>query len=203
MIVADAELFRRINGFAGHYPALDTLGIFLATYLIWIVAVIAIAPPIAFGLRHRRFPMNKRDAAEEAKRAAVSLHAAVAAALALAGNFLFSLFVIFRPRPFVALRGVTQLIDIPTGYKSFPSDHASIAFAIAFSVLFFRPRTGAALLACAFLVGFGRVYVGVHYPADIVTGIFVGLFWALAVRFVGTRTHEIEKLKRFFRKKSL
>lgn len=203
MITADAELFRQINNMAGRDPSLDALGIFLATYLIWIIGIVAIAPPIVFGLRHRWFRMTKRDTAEEAKRAAMALHAAATVVLALVGNYLFSLLVFFRPRPFVTLFDVHKLVDVSGAYKSFPSDHTSLAFAIAFSVLFFRPFTGAILLLSAAMVGIGRVFVGVHYPADIIAGVLVGLFWAVVVRTVGTRAHEIERLRRFFRKKHL
>ncbi len=89
-------------------------------------------------------------------------------------------------RPFTEHPEVKQLVHHEPG-QSFPSDHSLAAFGIAFAVLaFLSVRWGAALLAVAALVGFSRIYVGVHYPADIVgaaafAGIAVGAV-ALAAR---------------------
>ncbi len=64
---------------------------------------------------------------------------------------------------------------------SFPSDHASAAFAIACSVLLFDRLAGALFLAAAVVVALGRVVVGVHYPGDVLAGALVGLGCALLV----------------------
>jgi undecaprenyl-diphosphatase len=58
---------------------------------------------------------------------------------------------------------------------SFPSDHASAAFAIAFAILLFDQAVGAIFLAAAAAVAAGRVVVGAHYPADVLGGILVAL----------------------------
>jgi undecaprenyl-diphosphatase len=200
MIRPDTELFRAINGFAGRSAVLDGVGVFLAEGLVYLVAAAAVVPPVYFAVRRRWRRWGGREAAREARLTAAAVHAAGTAMLALIGNYLFSL-IVFRPRPFVALRDVAQLVDMPAAYKSFPSDHTSLAFAIAFSVLMFRRGLGIALLACAALIGLARVYVGVHYPADIAAGVLVGLFWAWIARIVGRRTREIERLTRYFKKR--
>jgi undecaprenyl-diphosphatase len=64
---------------------------------------------------------------------------------------------------------------------SFPSDHASAAFGIAFAVLFFDRVAGALFLTAAVAIGVGRVLVGAHYPADVVAGCLVGLASAVLV----------------------
>lgn len=64
---------------------------------------------------------------------------------------------------------------------SFPSDHASAAFAIAFAVLMFDRVAGAIFIAAAGFVGVGRVFIGAHYPADIVAGCLIGLASALLI----------------------
>ena len=69
--------------------------------------------------------------------------------------------------------------------SSFPSDHASAAFGIAFAVLCFDRLAGSIFLAAAFVIGVGRVFVGVHYPLDIVAGFFVGSAAALLVTRLG------------------
>lgn len=64
---------------------------------------------------------------------------------------------------------------------SFPSDHASAAFGIAFAVLLFDRLAGALFLAGAVLLGVGRVLIGAHYPGDILGGLLVGLASAVLV----------------------
>lgn len=64
---------------------------------------------------------------------------------------------------------------------SFPSDHASAAFAIAWTVFFFDRLVGSIFLAVAVLIGFGRIIVGVHYPSDVGAGFLVGLGSAVLV----------------------
>lgn len=64
---------------------------------------------------------------------------------------------------------------------SFPSDHASAAFAIAWSVLLYDRLAGAIFLAAAAAIGIGRVVIGVHYPSDVLAGALIGLGCALLV----------------------
>lgn len=78
-------------------------------------------------------------------------------------------------RPFTTHSGVRPLIDHHPG-QAFPSDHSTAAVAIALVVLVFLSRRwGAALLASAALIGFSRVYVGVHYPGDIFGSVIVSV----------------------------
>jgi undecaprenyl-diphosphatase len=71
---------------------------------------------------------------------------------------------------------LTQLISHAAG-QSFPSDHTTLSTAVALGVLFFTrfKKIGGVLLACACAIGFSRIFVGVHYPADIVAGLFTAL----------------------------
>jgi membrane-associated phospholipid phosphatase len=58
-----------------------------------------------------------------------------------------------------------------------PSTHASVMFAIAFVVLLRRPlrNVGQALMAAAVLTAWSRVYLGLHFPADVVAGMMLGI----------------------------
>lgn len=85
-----------------------------------------------------------------------------------------------RPRPFEAHSGV-HLFVTGSGDPSFPSDHATAAFAIAVSLLLRSRRVGLLALAMAVVLAMARVAVGVHYPLDVIGGALVGTAAALAL----------------------
>jgi undecaprenyl-diphosphatase len=64
---------------------------------------------------------------------------------------------------------------------SFPSDHTSLSFAIAFAVLLFDNVAGVLFLAVAAIIGVGRLFIGAHYPGDVLAGMLVGLVSAFVV----------------------
>jgi membrane-associated phospholipid phosphatase len=90
-----------------------------------------------------------------------------------------------RTRPFVDHPASTHVLSARTTDPSFPSDHAAAAFAIAFCVLVFSRRAGAAFVAAATLIGLSRVALGMHYPSDVLGGTLVGLGAATLVTSVG------------------
>src|SRR5207244_6821181 len=101
------------------------------------------------------------------------------AALALLLNQLIGK-IWHRERPF-ATHPSAHVWGSRSHDPSFPSDHASAAFAIAFAVLLFDRAVGSVFLAAAVLIGVGRVFIGAHYPADILAGALVGFAVALIV----------------------
>jgi membrane-associated phospholipid phosphatase len=84
-----------------------------------------------------------------------------------------------RSRPPEAL-GVHALIAVPAS-PSFPSGHAMTAFAIAGVVAVLAPRLRWPVLALAALIGFSRVYLGVHFWLDVLVGSALGLAIGFAV----------------------
>src|SRR3954453_17628889 len=64
---------------------------------------------------------------------------------------------------------------------SFPSDHTSLSFAIAFAVLAYDTVAGVVFLGAAAIIGAGRLFIGAHYPGDVLMGVAVGALAAFVV----------------------
>ena len=98
--------------------------------------------------------------------------------------------LIGRVRPCHVLDNIHLLVDCGTSF-SFPSAHASNIFAIA---TLFAAHYGKAItifwFLFAVLIGYSRVYVGVHYPADLFGGAFLGILCALFVVQIWRRVEE-------------
>ena len=98
--------------------------------------------------------------------------------------------VYYHPRPFVMEVGRTLIYHAPNG--SFPSDHMLIFSTIAFSYLFSAQRKlGGFLLIMAWLVAWSRVYLGVHFPLDMLGAFLL----AFALNFFGLKLWNLYKDK--------
>ena len=89
-----------------------------------------------------------------------------------------------RDRPPVADPLPEPLVDTPATY-SFPSGHATVSFACATTLALAVPRLSVPLYTLAVLISFSRVYVGVHYPFDVLAGAVLGIAIAIALRTLG------------------
>jgi len=78
-----------------------------------------------------------------------------------------------RPRPFVAHPQIHPLYVVHS--SSFPAGHAATAFAGATLLTYVAPRLWPLFATLAVAVGFSRIYVGVHYPTDVLAGAAIGL----------------------------
>ncbi|MFN2539099.1 MAG: phosphatase PAP2 family protein [Mycobacteriales bacterium] len=78
-----------------------------------------------------------------------------------------------EPRPYTRLPHALLLVHRSLD-ASFPSDHATMAGAAAAGLLWAHRRLGWAAVAAAALMAFSRVYVGAHYPIDVLAGLAVG-----------------------------
>ncbi len=174
----DIILFRFINNLAERWTLLDSVGIFFATALIFVM-VLGLLALFAFRARLR----------EERHEFATVMIAFLASVCAYAVNFLISL-VYFRARPFVDVPMTHLLIIKDATEKSFPSDHAALAFAIAMAVFLAHRRWGIVFLIAAMFVAFGRIFVGVHYPSDVLVGAIIGSAVACIVSKYGRTTFE-------------
>jgi undecaprenyl-diphosphatase len=85
-----------------------------------------------------------------------------------------------RPRPYVAHPHDAYLFISPSHDPSFPSDHATAAFAIAVALLLRHRRVGILALSMAVTLCVSRIAVGTHYPSDVLAGALIGSAAALA-----------------------
>jgi len=149
-------------------PAGKGFVVFCSRWLIYVFALLAAGT----GLYRRR-----RDWRHAAIEAGWSALLALVAALSLGE-------LIGRIRPFQADGGINLLIPAPLSEYSFPSAHTAVAFAIASALAYAHASFGFIAFAVAFLVAFGRVGAGVHYPSDVMAGALVGFLAFLAVRYL-------------------
>jgi undecaprenyl-diphosphatase len=164
----DYTLFHAINGLADRSPALDALMIGSAKYLPTVFALALVALWLSWR------PRNQQGA----------FLAGVSALTALGlGQLIGKAFP--RPRPYLS-HSVNQLIP-PSLDTSFPSDHAILGFAVAVMVWRYNRRAGVALLVLATLMAIARVFVGAHYPGDVLGGAVLGALTSSAVAALSER----------------
>ncbi len=102
-----------------------------------------------------------------------------------------------RPRPFETIPDVDLLVKPPGSY-SFPSGHAANAFASGLVLARMIPVLAWPVLILAALMAFSRVYVGVHYPLDVIAGSLLGAACALLVlKFESSITRTVQKIPPF------
>ena len=104
---------------------------------------------------------------------------AVTAVVSLISTYLLVDFVIkplaARVRPYITVEGLFSLVGPEKSY-SFPSGHSATAFAVAYVLFRMLPaKYGAPILLVAALMAFSRLYVGVHYPTDVLAGVLIGV----------------------------
>ena len=94
--------------------------------------------------------------------------------------------VVARTRPYDVIEGLTSLVGVQKDY-SFPSGHTGSAFAAAVVMFLGLPKKyGIPILVFACLMGLSRLYVGVHYPSDVLGGVLIGTGIALLTYWSGT-----------------
>ena len=174
MAYADEKVFLWINGFAGENSVLDWIVKGLASdYLIPVTLALALVG--SWFIEHDRLTRQEHQ---------------IGVFVALTSTAISSLAVYtinaayFRPRPFVdhpeVAQDVIRLFYQPTD-SSFPSNPIAAAVGLSAAVWGVNRRLGTALLVCSGLYGFARIYVGVHYPLDVIAGALIGIVIAFLV----------------------
>ena len=101
--------------------------------------------------------------------------------------------LIARPRPCHIDETVALLVSRPSSF-SCPSTHSAWAFAAAASVFSWHKKSGIVIGAIALIVAFGRLYLFVHFPTDVLFGIALGILFAfVAYSIVKTADRKIKK----------
>lgn len=158
----DLNILNALNGFAAAHDAFEDPVTFYNTGSVFLFA----------GLLAVLFLLGRRQGARAAVAAGAGAVLALGAAQMIAG-------LVDRPRPYAdhALHVFVARSSDP----SFPSDHTTAAFAIAVAVWLRFRRLGWVTLAFAAALAVGRVFVGAHYPSDIVAGAALGSLAALVL----------------------
>lgn len=172
LIEADHAIFRVINSLAAKSRILDF--IFRVGADDHIIPALLTMTIICLVLSAR----NSRDR-EEAFDCLVFAFVAVLISTAIM-SFLNASF--FRPRPFTSLGG--ECIFYHNTDSSYPSNAATLAFALSFSTIFYKRKLGLFMLLVSLYLGFCRIAVGVHYPLDILAGAFLALGCALLCKLI-------------------
>jgi undecaprenyl-diphosphatase len=158
----DLAIFHFLNGLAGH--SADALIVFCAKYLAYVIGVAFVVMTVWPAPRWR-----------------MAIAGLVSAALAYGSKYLI-LLIYMRPRPFVTLAGVRQLVDARgEEYQSFPSGHALFFFALAMAVYRYDKKIGRWFFAGATVMSIARVAAGIHWPSDILAGALIGIAIAYGV----------------------
>jgi len=170
------KIFEAINGLANQSKILDALAIFLAEYLPYLLMLLL--------LSFLFWP--KKDRSKNRAMVLVSVIAALVARLAVKNIILL---FYSSPRPFISLPSANKLISASSAenWQSFPSGHTILFFALSAVIYSFNRKVGIFFFFCSALMGTARVFVGVHWPSDILAGAVLGIIVGIITMWLYTK----------------
>jgi undecaprenyl-diphosphatase len=184
----DQQLFLFLN--SCYSPFCDRFMHAVSGILIWVPLYLAIL--ICIGVRYRR------------KFIIILLFIILAATLAdqISVHLFKNIFLRLRPCHEPRLEGLVHLVDGRCGgLYGFVSSHATNSFNVALlSLLFIRKRWYTILIILwALTVGYSRIYLGVHYPGDVIFGSMLGAFigWGIYELYILTDKKVLQHIKYF------
>ncbi|MEU8981925.1 phosphatase PAP2 family protein [Streptomyces sp. NPDC048309] len=161
----DVDLLYDINGLAKAAPHWFDRGMeFVGEYGLLLAMVLLVL--------WCWWTVRRRGDGDAASSVAALVWAPLAAGIAVLVNMPIRGFV-ERPRPFVDHQGLDVLVSGKSDF-SFVSDHATLTMAMAVGLFVANRKFGFVGIGLALLEGFCRVYMGVHYPTDVVGGFALG-----------------------------
>ncbi len=149
----DLFIFQQINNLAGKWSSLDALGLFFAEYLPYVLIALLI---ILF--------WKKKRVIFQSLLAGISARFGIVELIRLFWQ---------RPRPFVE-NNVNLLLE--HNGAAFPSGHAAFFFGLSTVIFLYNKKAGVLFFIASFLISISRVFVGIHWPSDILAGAIVGIF---------------------------
>jgi len=178
----DETVFRALNQ-AGSNLALDAVMVSLA--ILGMTYVLVFAGPVLWWRKHRELGFD------------------VVVLIIISDVVVESLKLLFmRERPGAVLEDVSTLswgFFTTATSMSFPSGHTSRAFATAVLIAFgTRYSVGASVLAFAVMVGLCRLYLGLHWPSDVLVGALLGVVLAIIMRWIGKRDNAYTRTRARF-----
>lgn len=162
----DYQLFELINRFAGQNDMLDQMVLLFSNY-----------GPLLFGFVLVWLWFSTSGNKERNRK--IVLYALTVMIIALGINKVIEL-MLFRPRPFVTYT-VHLLSEKSSFDPSFPSNHSTGAFVLAFVLFRCRKKLGSVLLMLAVCMAISRVFIGVHYPSDVTAGAIIAILATVIV----------------------
>jgi len=175
--MSDTSVFLWINGLAGHVRIIDEFFKGISNDYFALIFGMLVMIWLWFGTRDS-LARDRNQRTVMIAMISIGMAATAMALINLNSGW-------FRVRPFDALPSQVNLIFYPPTDSSFPSNYTAIIFSIALPVLIRNRKYGWWLLALAIVGSFGRIYMGIHYPLDVLGGIGVGILGCGVAFFLG------------------
>ncbi|MBC2684689.1 undecaprenyl-diphosphatase [Bacillus toyonensis] len=176
------DAFRAINDLGKQYSPLNSTMVFLAEYMVYFLGLIIMTYWFTQSRKNKMMIIQAMVAfvtAEIIGKLAGKLH--------------------LNYQPFAVLPNVNKLVDHAVD-NSFPSDHTILFFSICFSFCLVRKKARFLWFVLAFCVAISRIWVGVHYPFDVIIGALIGIISALFSYWLTPKITIIKQLLNLYEK---